>query len=219
MSGRERRERERLGRRQDILRSAYELIREEGLAAFTMDGLAQRADMAKGTLYLHFPGRAEVLAALVVQWLDAMAEAFQQACGQATDPLSALGGVGEAWARHARASTDLEPLLEQARTRLFQDSLSQAARRELATANVRPFTVLAQAVAEAQAAGQLSPAVSPMDLALELAAFSMGVLELCACLEGCAQQPDADAMLRKAWSRLLEPLVMQSDRPKPGDER
>lgn len=208
MGGTERRERERLARRGEILAAARALIGEGGLPAFTMDRLAERTEVAKGTLYLHFPSRAELLGELVVQWLEDMAEGFRQAARTAPDPLAALEAIGLAWSDHARSTQDLEPLLGLARTRLFQDELGAAARERLATANALPFTVLAEAVGVAQARGLLADRVAPLDLALELAAFSMGVLELCTCLEGCPLRQDPQAMLRRAWSRLLDPLFL-----------
>jgi AcrR family transcriptional regulator len=208
MGGAERRERERLARRGEILDAAHALIGEGGLAAFTMERLAERTEVAKGTLYLHFPSRSELLGELVARWLGGMADRFQAAAQAAPDPLSALEALGLAWAGYAQATRDLEPLLGLARTRLFQEELSPAARERLAAANALPFTVLAESVAEAQARGLLADRVSPLDLALELAAFSMGVVELCTCLEGCSLRQDPQDMLRRAWSRLLDPLFL-----------
>jgi AcrR family transcriptional regulator len=215
MGGLERRERLRQAKRQEILDAARFLIGESGLAAFTMDRLAERTEMAKGTLYLHFPSRADLLGELVAHWLDGMAGRFGQAAAGAPDPLGALEAIGLAWADYAHATRDLEPLLGQARTRLFQEELTGPARERLAEANARPYAVLAEAVAAAQARGLLSDRVAPLDLALELAAFSMGVLELCTCLEGCALRPEPDSMLRRAWSRLLDPLIII---PTPGEK-
>lgn len=208
MGGAERRERERLARRGEILDAARALIGEDGLAAFTMERLAERVEVAKGTLYLHFPSRSELLGELVAHWLDGMADRFRTAAQAAPDPLSALEAVGLAWADYTHSTRDLEPLLGLARTRLFHEELGSAARERLAAANARPYTVLAEAVAAAQARGLLSDRVAPLDLALELAAFSMGVLELCTCLEGCALRPDPGDMLRRAWGRLLDPLFL-----------
>jgi len=216
MGGAERRERERVARHQEILDAARSLIGEAGLAAFTMDRLAERVEVAKGTLYLHFPSRSELLGELVARWLDGMAERFRQAAAGASDPLGALEAIGLAWAEYAHSTRDLEPLLGQARTRLFHDGLSAATRERLAEANARPFTVLAETVREAQLRGQLADHVAPMDLALELAAFSMGVLELCTCLEGCALRPEPEAMLRRAWGRLLDPLFQLPPTPEKG---
>jgi AcrR family transcriptional regulator len=56
-------------RRADILAAADALAREAGVEAFSMGALAARAGMAKGTIYLYFQTREEVLLVLYNQQL------------------------------------------------------------------------------------------------------------------------------------------------------
>lgn len=51
-------------RRLDILEAARGLLAEDGFQGVTMNGLAQRARLAKGTLYLYFKTRDEVFLTL-----------------------------------------------------------------------------------------------------------------------------------------------------------
>ena len=48
-------------RRQFILSTADQLLRRDGFDAFTMNKLAAAADLAKGTLYLYFATREELV--------------------------------------------------------------------------------------------------------------------------------------------------------------
>jgi len=61
-------------RRLDILRAARAHLAEVGFDAFSMGPLAKAAGVARGTLYLYFAGREEVLLTLYVEeaqsWLD-----------------------------------------------------------------------------------------------------------------------------------------------------
>ena len=66
---RARRDAEKTERRQAILSSADALLREVGFDAFSMNVLAQKTGMAKGTLYLYFETREEVLLTLYVERL------------------------------------------------------------------------------------------------------------------------------------------------------
>jgi AcrR family transcriptional regulator len=207
MGGSDRRRREREARRRSILDAARELIATEGLGALTMERVAEGAELAKGTLYLQFAGRGELLAELVIDWLDGMSRRFADARASVADPLGAMEAIGRAWALYAAETADLAPLLEQARTRVFLEGLGTGVQARLAEANARPHLCLAAAVGEAQARGQLAADRDPLELALELAAFSMGVLELCLCLRGSSIAPDPDNMLSRAWSRLLDPLL------------
>lgn len=68
----ERKEREREQRRLDILVSARAAFVKHGLEQTSMDRIAQEAELAKGTLYLYFKSREELVIALMSEDLDAL---------------------------------------------------------------------------------------------------------------------------------------------------
>ena len=59
-----RKEREKLQRRNMIIDSAEELISELGFENSTMDQIAERAEVGKGTLYLHFKSKSAIYLAI-----------------------------------------------------------------------------------------------------------------------------------------------------------
>lgn len=65
---------EKLVRRQFILKQAEQILRADGFEAFTMSKLADAAGLAKGTLYLYFSGREDLVLSLYTQlnnhWID-----------------------------------------------------------------------------------------------------------------------------------------------------
>ena len=69
-------------RRQFILATADQLLRHEGFDAFTMNKLAAATDLAKGTLYLYFATREELVLALYtdlhVGWIHRFIAAEKQ---------------------------------------------------------------------------------------------------------------------------------------------
>ena len=65
MGVKERKEREREQRRHVILESARNAFIKHGLAHATMDKIADEAELAKGTLYLYYRNRDELLLTLV----------------------------------------------------------------------------------------------------------------------------------------------------------
>ena len=70
-------------RRQTILTAAAELFSEVGFEAFSMAALGRRAGVVKGTLYLYFESREEVLLALHGQKLTAWRGAVEAALADA----------------------------------------------------------------------------------------------------------------------------------------
>jgi AcrR family transcriptional regulator len=73
---RARREAEKAERRGAILAAAGALLRATGFEGFSMSVLARKAGIAKGTLYLYFETREEVLLALYVETLAAWSRAL-----------------------------------------------------------------------------------------------------------------------------------------------
>ena len=61
-------------RRQSILKTAEQILRSDGFDAFTMNSLAKTTGLAKGTLYLYFSSREELVLALYIHlnddWVD-----------------------------------------------------------------------------------------------------------------------------------------------------
>ena len=60
---------EKIAKGEFILHVAERIIRDEGLDALSMDRLVQETSFAKGTLYLYFTTRHEILASLFMQML------------------------------------------------------------------------------------------------------------------------------------------------------
>ncbi len=75
-----------LARRQFILATADQLLRLDGLNTFTMNKLATAADLAKGTLYLYFATREELMLALYTDLHDGWMNRFIDAEKQLTTP-------------------------------------------------------------------------------------------------------------------------------------
>ncbi|MDX6391758.1 MAG: hypothetical protein QOJ73_2821 [Streptosporangiaceae bacterium] len=82
-----------------LLATAREMLAEQGAATLTMDGLAQRADLGKGTVFRRFGTRAGIFQAL----LDDDERAFQEQVlsgppplGPGAAPLDRLVAYGQA---------------------------------------------------------------------------------------------------------------------------
>jgi AcrR family transcriptional regulator len=68
-----------------ILDAATELLLAEGLAAVSMDEIAERAGVSKPVLYQHFPGKLELYLALLDESVDTLVETVRGALGSTTD--------------------------------------------------------------------------------------------------------------------------------------
>jgi AcrR family transcriptional regulator len=78
--------------REKLFTAAIELIAESGLAATTVDQIADRAGVAKGTVYYNFGSKAALFAALLEYGVDRLAGALRDAAS-GRPPLDALEAV------------------------------------------------------------------------------------------------------------------------------
>jgi AcrR family transcriptional regulator len=74
-----RREREKAQRREDILQAAREVLFDEGVRRATIDDVAARAEVSKGTVYLYFESKETILAHLVLEGLDILSDLLETA--------------------------------------------------------------------------------------------------------------------------------------------
>jgi AcrR family transcriptional regulator len=82
----ERKAREKSMRQRQILRASYRVFDEVGFSAATMDQIAERAELAKGTIYLYFKSKEEVYFSLLTDGLDILIRLLQEIDSQAPPP-------------------------------------------------------------------------------------------------------------------------------------
>jgi TetR/AcrR family transcriptional repressor of nem operon len=70
-------------RRNDLLDAAQSLVVEKGVAAVTLDDVTRRAGVAKGTFYLYFRSKGDLVTALQQRFSDRMAERVEAAARDA----------------------------------------------------------------------------------------------------------------------------------------
>src|SRR5713101_5940510 len=79
MGIKDRRSREKIARRETILKAAKAIFAEKGVFATTIDDIAERAEVAKGTIYLYFRAKEEMLSALLDEGLALVGKRFSEA--------------------------------------------------------------------------------------------------------------------------------------------
>jgi AcrR family transcriptional regulator len=83
-----RRQKEKEDRKEAILAAAREVFFEEGIRRATVDAIAARAEVAKGTVYLYFDTKETIVAHLLLEGLDVLGERLAKAYDEST-PASA----------------------------------------------------------------------------------------------------------------------------------
>ena len=74
----ERREREKLQRRNSIIEAAEYVFMTKGFEQSTMDDIAHKSELSKGTLYLYFQSKIELCLSIVLKGLTIILQKFQK---------------------------------------------------------------------------------------------------------------------------------------------
>lgn len=128
MSVTSRRQRERQERRASILDAADVVFAVKGVAQATMDDIAAEADLSKGTLYLYFKNKDDLLLALASRTVEVVADALERIAGSSQAGTEAIRAMLRCQAGH---------ILE--RPRMFRMMIGQISGEQVIDASVPSF--------------------------------------------------------------------------------
>ena len=93
----ERRKREKEIRRNAILDAAEQLFFTRGIENTTMDDVADAAELSKGTLYLYFKNKEDLLHGIYLRGIKILKKLFQKALDLQGSGLQKVNAIGEAY--------------------------------------------------------------------------------------------------------------------------
>ncbi|MGD1997130.1 MAG: TetR/AcrR family transcriptional regulator [Anaerolineae bacterium] len=176
---RARREREKEERRQSILRAAREAFFEEGFHRATVDNVAERAEVSKGTVYLYFDSKETLLAALLLEGLEALIQSLEEAYARDRELAAEerLRRLGWAYLQFFQREPRYFRLLMAMDRGRFRDSVTSAVYEEVLEASVEGLNWAVQAIEQGVGEGSFE-CRDARQAAATLWASLNGVLEL-----------------------------------------
>lgn len=175
----ERKEREKELKRSLILESAEELIRQKGLDHLHMDEVAERAEVSKGSLYLYFTNKTDLVLGICHKASEMMNEMTRNVLTQDKTGLEMVYEIGNNYLRFAsehpefyRAMRFLENYkdTDQARDSKYLNMCGQNRQES--------FRVMVRAIQIGMQDGSISKDFDPEELALLLWSTSHGVVNM-----------------------------------------
>lgn len=100
-------ERYRRTRRDEIVRRALKVFARKGYDTTSMDDIADRARVAKGTLYYYFPSKEDLYQAVMVHSLEGIFEELAESIRDIVDPFQAFTRLLEALVKLFKSKPDL----------------------------------------------------------------------------------------------------------------
>jgi AcrR family transcriptional regulator len=176
----ERKEREREQRRNAILDAAEEVFFSKGIENATMDEVAVAAELSKGTLYLYFKNKNEMLHGIVGRGLEILLDFFKKAVSAHKKGLDKVKALGEAYSEFHQGYPDHFALMLHRETRVVDPDMT-ADSPNLCRCNElgdKIFALMQEAVAVGVEDGTIRQDLDPFKLSLVLWGHTSGILTL-----------------------------------------
>jgi len=144
----QRRAREKARRRQEILDAARQEFFERGFHYPTVDDVATRAEVSKGTIYLYFVSKEEILAHLLLEGLDVLIGEMEAACGSGPwdEAEDALRALAMAYLDFCQSHPNYFRLIMAFDRGRFEESISGELHDRVVDQSLRGLTLLAQTI-------------------------------------------------------------------------
>ncbi|AIJ26868.1 TetR/AcrR family transcriptional regulator [Amycolatopsis methanolica] len=136
--------------REAILTAAGEILAERGYAGCSVSAVAEKAGVATGTVYRHFPGKAELVVELFRNVVNHEVDAVRQAAQRPGTPAERVAAIVETFAEralkvprqaYALLAEPVDAPIEAERIvfrRVFRDELARHVREGVRTGQLPP---------------------------------------------------------------------------------
>ena len=173
MSTKDRREREKENRRQVILDAAETIMQVNGIHGLNIDLIAQETQLAKGTIYLYFKSKEEILATLTLKARNLLFHAFKKAVTEHDLPIEQLKSVVYANYQFYQENPLLNDLVS-----LYEANSQLVETAELQEASDNITKLVVEIAQKAKENGTLNLSVNPLHFTIILWGMTMGVHQL-----------------------------------------
>lgn len=172
----ERKAREKEQRSNAIIDAAEQVFFSRGVEAATVDEVAEAAEVSKGTIYLYFSGKDDLMLAIAVRALGIMLASFQEAAAATGSGLERIHLVGQAYSRFYRDYPHYARFMGQYGEKDYSQLQDSPHLTRLQQLGQQTYGIMARVIGEGIADGSIRPDLDPLQTAVTLAAFSEGLL-------------------------------------------
>ena len=155
MSTAQRRAREKALRRKAILAAAKEVFFEQGISQATVDDVAARAEVSKGTIYLYFPSKESLLAHLLLEGLTLLLRDLRRARQRraGAPPEEQLRALAGAYLRFAQRRPNYFRLIMAFDRGRFQEQIPQELSARIVARSNQCLGVVSEVLKQGMEAG------------------------------------------------------------------
>lgn len=174
----ERKEREKRRRRNEIIDAAEKVFFGKGVENATMDDVAETAELSKGTLYLYFSNKEELLYAIKMRATVMLKEYFEKTCHSKSKGIDNVRNIGRAFINFSTERKDyFELMMHFEGKKLDKLNFEDPYIHEFVEQN-SPMNLFIDIIKMGQDDGSVRDDIPPWVIAHNLWAMTTGVLQM-----------------------------------------
>jgi AcrR family transcriptional regulator len=168
----ERRERERLQRRNAIIDAAEKVFFSKGVEETTMEEIARTAELSKGLLYFYFESKEALYLAICERGSSVLVDMFQRALKENESGRLQLEAIGDAYIRFAQEYEDYFNSMLQMHVKMIAQIDPDF------TKHKDPIYLVARAISNGIEDGSFRKDLDPLPTAMVLWAQTHGLMQI-----------------------------------------
>jgi len=174
----ERRAREKEQRRNFIIDAAELVFFSKGVSVATMDDVAEKAELSKGTLYLYFNSKEELYLAIHLRGLKILGELFEKAFHAVKTGIEKIYGIGEAYYQFSIKYADYFNALIYYESHETNRNETESIAAECYVQGQNTLSYVIQAIQTGIQDGTIRPDIDPIKTAVILWGQNSGLIQL-----------------------------------------
>lgn len=160
-------------RKQLILDAAEKVMQEHGLHGLSIDLIANETQLAKGTIYLYFKSKEEILGTLTIKARHLMAEDFEKIENNKESNIDKLKGIIKSNYLFYKRNPVYYDLVS-----LYEVNNRMMETEEMHQSGDRIMKIVVGIALKAKEEGTLNPNIDPTILSMSLWGMAVGMLQL-----------------------------------------
>lgn len=176
----ERKQREKIQRCNDILDAAEEVFFPKGMEEATMEEVAEKAELSKGTLYLYFKNKQELYLGITRRGLEILTGMFQDATVRRGKGIAKMEAVGRAYYEFSRKYPDYFQAMVFFDANVTDVDLEEPNAMACAQQGKKVLQICVDALETGIRDGSIRSDIDPHKAAVVLWGQAMGILQLLA---------------------------------------
>lgn len=174
----ERKSREREKRKNSIIDAAEQVFFARGMDTATMDGIAEKAELSKGTLYLYFKSKEDIYLAITERALHILTDMFREASSKESVGMDKVAAIGFAYFQFSQEYPDYF------KSMIYFDAYPGTIDEKTPSAEAcahqgeTVIQIVAQAVAQGVEDGSIRSDIEPVKIAFLLWSQSNGIFQM-----------------------------------------